>query len=125
MKLLTNLRTKTKFRAGTDATFGNRQAATSEIAATCARQRRNLQQFDCHAEVSQTAHAEQSAVGIPDIGSTRSRSEPSSLTAPPRRVSTKSNLILRSRRSFAKRPELNRDSFVFASTQLHKIKQLQ
>ena len=136
-----------ELRAGADATTGNRQAATSEVAANRARQRGNLTQFDCHAEGNQAAHAEQSAVGIPDIGYIGSRSEPTSQTAPPRRAEVQSvlpqsrssrnanyahvahdmlfNLNPRSVRSLTKRPELNRDSFVFASTQLHKVKQLQ
>ena len=112
-------------RAGTTAGIGNRQVATSEIAANRARQRGKSQHFDCHAVGSQTVHAEQSAVGTPDNGNTGSRSEPASQTAPPRRVSSKPNLVLRSARSFAKRPELNRNSFVFANTPLHKFKQLQ
>ena len=145
-----NLLNKTKFRAGTQLAeqlkirralrraarvsrgeTPDRQRIEKPLrrwcshTATCARQRGNSQQFDCHAEGSQAAHANILAVGIPDINNTGSRSEPSSQTAPPCRVSPKLNLNSRSRRSFAKRPELNRASFVFASTTLHKVKQLQ
>ena len=102
-----------KLRAGADATFGNRQASTSEVAANRARQRGNLTHLDCHAEGSQAVHAEQSAT------------ETLGFYVPPRRAATQFNLNSRLWRSFTKHPELNRDSFVFARALLHKIKQSQ
>ena len=98
------IQTKFMFRAGTNADTGNRQVATSEVSATRARQRGNSQHSDCHAEGNQTAHAELSAVGLPD-------------SAPHRRITTQSSLNLRSRRLLTKHMELNRDSFVFANSQ--------
>ena len=108
-----NMQTKFMFRAGTDADTSNRQVATPEVAATRVRQRGNSRHFDCYAEGSHAARAVNSAIGLPDFH------------APPRRAAMQFNLNSRSWRSLAKHPELNRDSFVFANSQLRQPQQLQ
>jgi hypothetical protein len=98
---MTKLQYKITLRAGAIADFGNRQEVNSEITSPRNRKYGFSAFFDCLAGGGQTAQAVKAATEILGV-------------APPRRISTVSSPKWRPARLFAKRPELNRDSFRFA-----------